>query len=200
MSASKKQQIANKKNAQKSTGPKSDSGKAVASKNALKHGITSRDVIINTPRLKENPVDYELLVESLISELDPQSLFQKCLVEKLANCLWRHRRVVIAETAQISDQINNISSNTTFFNISDDDDDDEFTDDTDTEEYDEDNDPEMVYRIGIKSIPKESFCHNLMRYEMRLDRQLTRTYKLLKQLQLQNKANSIHNDYLDSFK
>ena len=40
------QNEANRRNAKKSTGPRSQAGKAVASQNALKHGLTAKRVII----------------------------------------------------------------------------------------------------------------------------------------------------------
>ena len=42
--ASKKQIEANRRNAKKSTGPKTEEGKAKSSTNARKHGLTSRQV------------------------------------------------------------------------------------------------------------------------------------------------------------
>ena len=41
MTTSTKQITANQRNAQKSTGPKSDDGKAIAAQNATRHGILS---------------------------------------------------------------------------------------------------------------------------------------------------------------
>ena len=46
---------ANRKNAQKSTGPKSAQGKADVAKNATKHGLTAQNVIIKG----ENPEEFE---------------------------------------------------------------------------------------------------------------------------------------------
>ena len=44
--ATKKQIAANRKNAKKSTGPKTAKGKARSSRNALKHGLLSRQVVL----------------------------------------------------------------------------------------------------------------------------------------------------------
>ena len=187
MSATKKQIKANRQNAKKSTGPKTDKGKAIVSQNSLKHGFHAKDVVIDSDHLSEDEVEYNLLVESLIDELNPESAFQRYLVNKLANCLWRCRRIVIAETAQINKQLNNIDSNMKFRS-----DVREFTGiDIDEDEYDQ----ELLNLIGIKSIPNKSFNRNLLIYEMRLERQMTRTYKLLRMLQMQTKLHSLQNHY-----
>jgi hypothetical protein len=49
-----KQAAANKRNALKSTGPKTPRGKAIAKMNALKHGVLSSQVLIAGERAKED--------------------------------------------------------------------------------------------------------------------------------------------------
>jgi hypothetical protein len=44
--ASAAQVLANRSNAQKSTGPRTPEGKAVVSQNAVKHGLLAREVVI----------------------------------------------------------------------------------------------------------------------------------------------------------
>jgi len=181
MSVSEKQFLANQANAQKSTGPKTQQGKAASSQNAVKHGLYSTDIIVNSPHLKEDPAEYELLLSSLFEELKPQTLLQEHLVRKIANALWRSRRIINAETAQINRQIGYIDGKfiyvSGFGNIRD------------------LNDPENDYisaeeksraisnEANLKSIPDNHFNTNTLRYEMRLDRQLSRAYKLLRLLQ-----------------
>jgi hypothetical protein len=56
MSATKKQLAANRRNAQKSTGPKTADGKAASSQSHLKHGLYSGNIIVSAPRKKlSNP-------------------------------------------------------------------------------------------------------------------------------------------------
>ena len=89
MTVSKIQLQANRQNALRSTGPRSDQGKETASQNATRHGLYAKRIIINSPHLKEDATEYDLLYASLIEELKPTSLFQEYLVRKIANCLWR---------------------------------------------------------------------------------------------------------------
>ncbi|MDD4052447.1 MAG: hypothetical protein PHR28_11200 [candidate division Zixibacteria bacterium] len=53
MATSKKQIRANRRNARLSTGPKSIEGKAISSRNSLKHGRYSKKRLIDSPTLKE---------------------------------------------------------------------------------------------------------------------------------------------------
>ena len=80
MAVSDKRLAANRKNAQKSTGPKTESGKRTVSRNGLKHGAFARDLIIRSPYLEEDPDEFNRLLASLTDELKPETLFQECLV------------------------------------------------------------------------------------------------------------------------
>ena len=151
MTISKKQRKANRHNCKKSTGPVTDQGKTTVSQNAVKHGFYAKNIIIDSPALKENQSEYDLLYDSLVDELKPNSLFQEYLVRKIANCLWRSRRAVIAETARINRTLERI-----------------------------DPDPELA---NARSIPDSEISLNILRYEMRLDRQITRALRLLRHLQ-----------------
>ena len=179
MSTSQKQIAANRKNATKSTGPKSPEGKAVASRNAIKHGIHACDIIIKSPRLSEDPAEYEQMVDSLFEELNPEGCLQKHLVLKIANSLWRYRRVINAETARINRRLETAADRieSGYYDNFYDDDDDSPLDDETTARRDAD-------ILNSKSMPDESDRDTLQRYEMRLDRQLTRAYRLLFHLQL----------------
>jgi len=54
MPTNRKQLITNRKNAQNSTGPRTPFGKRAASRNATRHGLYSRDTVINSANLKES--------------------------------------------------------------------------------------------------------------------------------------------------
>jgi hypothetical protein len=92
---SNKQLAANRANAERSTGPKTEGGKARSRANAWKHGLTAKTLII----VGENANDFDLLRTELMDEHDPQSASECELVERLAGILWRLRRVPFFEAA-----------------------------------------------------------------------------------------------------
>ena len=83
-----KQTKANQLNAEKSTGPKSKEGKAVVSKNAVKHGLLSFDAQLPW----ESAEDIEALNEGLVCTLKPEGELERVLVDRIVSLLWRLRR------------------------------------------------------------------------------------------------------------
>ncbi len=82
---------ANRLNAQRSTGPRTPAGKARVSLNALKHGLTGRDVVLPN----ENPDDFDSFRADLLTCLDPQTAVEGELVKQIVADAWRLRRVPI---------------------------------------------------------------------------------------------------------
>ena len=78
---------ANQINAQLSTGPKTEEGKATSSRNNLSHGLTYRGgVFVLLPW--ENAKEYDQLVVDLKSEHRPTSRTEMILVERMAQHHW----------------------------------------------------------------------------------------------------------------
>jgi len=65
--ATKRQIAANKKNAKLSTGPRTERGKARSSRNSLKHGLLSQDLVM----LTENVEHFDELMQGLIEAHQP---------------------------------------------------------------------------------------------------------------------------------
>ena len=82
--------LANRQNAQKSTGPKSTEGKTVVAKNAIKHGLFAIETVIKG----ENQADFELFREKLLEEFDPQGAVEIMLAERIVSLGWRLKRIV----------------------------------------------------------------------------------------------------------
>jgi len=85
---------ANRRNAQKSTGPTSVTGKAVSSMNAFKTGIHAKSLILPSEKL----ADLEELIEEYYQHHQPASPEARLLVDDLITCEWTLRRLGAAET------------------------------------------------------------------------------------------------------
>ena len=87
--SSHKQRMANRANAKKSTGPKSEKGKSTSRMNALKHGLTAKINVI----ADEDPEEFEALAADLLAKFQPSSAFGHELIDHLTSTLWSLRRV-----------------------------------------------------------------------------------------------------------
>jgi hypothetical protein len=85
----------NRKNAQKSTGPRTPEGNARASRNALRHGLTAKDALLPG----ENEEAFVELQETLFEEFKPVGGYEADLVDVLILMRWRHRRAGRLEAA-----------------------------------------------------------------------------------------------------
>jgi hypothetical protein len=85
---------ANRQNAAKSTGPKTNEGKRRSRRNAVRHGLTAETVI----DALEDPADYKAFEASVAAGYDPQTAVERELVLRLASLLWRLRRATAIET------------------------------------------------------------------------------------------------------
>jgi hypothetical protein len=59
---------------------------------------------------EENPNLYRSFLKELTESLDPQSTLESLLVEKLATTTWRYRRLLLAESAAIQKNIDDVST------------------------------------------------------------------------------------------
>ena len=71
-----------------STGPRTDAGKGISSMNSLKHGLTSRRVVLPG----ESQADFDSLHNQLLSDHTPVGALEIELVAEIAACLWRLQR------------------------------------------------------------------------------------------------------------
>ena len=89
------QLAANRANAQKSTGPRTDTGRATSSKNAVKTGLTGRTLLLPTDDVEE----YAAFVTGFERDLKPVGQLECELVQIIADCHWRLRRIQALEYA-----------------------------------------------------------------------------------------------------
>ena len=90
---SSKKLEANLKNAQLSTGPKTEAGKKHSSVNALKHGLLASTVLLANGGAEESAQFAELLA-ALGQDLAPDGRLEEMMVEKIAVCWWRQKRAL----------------------------------------------------------------------------------------------------------
>jgi len=86
---SETQILANRRNAQKSTGPRTIEGKATVSQNAVQHGFSARQDVIGS----ERQADFDQYRDQLLAELDPASPMESMLAERIVGLSWRLKRI-----------------------------------------------------------------------------------------------------------
>lgn len=87
--ATPKQIVANQQNSQQSTGPRTAAGKAVASRNALVHGLFAETAVIPG----EDSDAFKAFRAALLQELQPRGMAQRLLAERIVTLWWKSRRI-----------------------------------------------------------------------------------------------------------
>ena len=104
-SVSQKKIDANRRNAQKSTGPKTEQGRRISRRNAFIHGLTSDVVIFDCwAGAQEDGVAFYKYVDYLREDLDPVGALEERLVAKIAHYMWREDRAARFESGVIRRQ------------------------------------------------------------------------------------------------
>jgi hypothetical protein len=86
--ATENQIRANRENAQHSTGPTSETGRAVSCLNNFRHGFTGAFTVLPS----EDQDDFDALVCGLRAEHKPSTITETILVEKMAQHFWLSQR------------------------------------------------------------------------------------------------------------
>jgi len=84
---------ANRQNALRSTGPRTERGKRTLAHNAIKHGLLAREVVITDGGGEE-----------------PVGIVEESLVQTIATCLWRKARVIRAENGEIRKRLDMLAA------------------------------------------------------------------------------------------
>jgi len=95
------QVTANLANAQHSTGPRTDAGKAASAANSLKHGLTAKSVLLPG----EDEAAYRKMCEGMISSFNPGNEPEQDLVQLLCDTQWRLQRCGRIEAAILSEDV-----------------------------------------------------------------------------------------------
>ena len=78
------------------TGPRTKRGKAIASRNAFKHGITADCVVVAE---MEDRADWEAVRKGVRETINPENYIEEMLAERLALNLWKRRRIDVYQAA-----------------------------------------------------------------------------------------------------
>ena len=107
--ASEKKIEANRRNAQKSTGPKSAEGKSQSRFNALKHGMRANLLVLPG----EDGEEFQARVDGWTDDLKPRNQREQYLIERAARVSWQLDRIERAYVARLSANIYNAAAGVT---------------------------------------------------------------------------------------
>ena len=144
-------------NGAKSHGPVTEEGKAVSSRNATRHGILSKTVILEG----ESADRFQEHMAAFIEQFDPGDSEELSLVEHMAVCRWRQFSVWGLETAGISDAIRELTEK--------------------SPDLLEKEPAVRAFRAIGEMNAKGNQLDTLLRYDVRFDRQFYRAYNKLRE-------------------
>lgn len=187
---------ANRRNGQKSRGPKTQTGKTLSSRNALRHGLLSSGIVIDNGDGEESRAEFEDLLRGLLADLSPEGMLENLLVERIASCYWRLKRAVRCETGETQKRLLRAKSGGPenederdtlvryFRTISN-----NFTAPLGEQAKTE----KLLAEAQLRSLslPDEPALDRILRYETTIERQLYRALEQLERLQRQRKGDVI---------
>ncbi len=181
--ATEAQISANRRNAQKSTGPRTSEGRAAVSQNAVKHGLLARQNVISS----ESQADFDLYRERMLTELAPASPMESMLAERIVTLSWRLKRTGRIQNQAIdalnqdnnSSPLSKLAQSLLFKN------------------YDQSQDGPSTSathlalgRMAIKDFANARVLDRLLMYERRMEHSLYKTILELQRLHLIRKLNT----------
>lgn len=147
---------ANRLNAQRSTGPKTELGRAHSSYNALRHGLYAHEVVFPD----EDREAYDALLESMTHDFNPVGKVEMELIRRAADIWWRLGRTAAIEAGYLNPN---------------------WSGDPRKERFATSGGPLVDgFRVVLDD---SSTLDRLGRYESRLERALSRTFNLLHRIQ-----------------
>jgi hypothetical protein len=99
---SEKRLAANRANGALSRGPKTNTGKARSSQNALRHGLLAKAVLLRN----ENAEAFQALLDAYIDRFSPADEVELGLVEEMVASYWRTRRAFSIEMNMLDKDMN----------------------------------------------------------------------------------------------
>ena len=171
--------IANRRNAQKSTGPRTPEGKAIASKNSVKHGLTAANDIIS----QECQADFDLYRAQFLAELAPESPMESMLAERIVNLSWRLKRLYKIQNQTI-DALSTPDTSSPFSKLLS-----KYRLPTQPDPSESETDLTLG-RLAVKDFSNTRVLERLLMYERRIENSLYKTYLEYQRLKLIKNLNS----------
>jgi len=175
------QVLANRRNAQQSTGPRTPQGRVVVSQNAVKHGLLARQAVISS----ESRTCFELHRDRLLAELAPVGAMESMLAERIVSLSWRLERAARIQNQTIdamnanntSGPLSKLAKSFIFKGL-----------DTPQGPTSNSNGDLALGRIAIKDFSNSRVLERLLMYERRLEHSLYKTLLELQRLHLIRKT------------
>ncbi len=181
--ATEAQILANRRNAQKSTGPHTAEGKAAVSQNAVKHGLLTRHDVISS----ESQADFDLYRQQLLDELAPVSPMESMLAERIVTLSWRLKRVCRIQNQTI-DALNAPKTSSPLAKLTQS---MFFKGQNRPQEHPSESAPHLpLGRLAIKDFSHARVLDRLLMYERRIEHSLYKTLLEFQRLNLVKKLNT----------
>ena len=183
--ATAKQTDANRRNAGRSTGPRTPRGKAASSLNALRHGLRARSALLPG----EDRRAFRNLYRSFSAHYRPSGPLQDFLLEQMAVAYWKLARLSRIEALVFAHRSTDDHSLLDLFKaLRHRDHDDEEEQEEDTEHEPEAQEPpptpdQLLTRAYLRDTGGANTFARLSQYEMRLERSFYRAWRELRRLQ-----------------
>ena len=144
-------------------GPKTTEGKAISKYNAIKHGLLSKEVLVDG----EDEKTLLELNQSVHDQFQPVGPIEKMLVDRVVSNLWRLRRAVFVETATM----NWYRADINLFPIGQDD--------------------EQQERQNVKNMLSNESIETILRYETTIERSIFRALHELERIQAKRNGKDV---------
>ncbi len=168
----------NRRNSQKSTGPKTATGKKRVSRNAVRHGFFSKFLLIQHRDGNESQDEYDEFYEDVRKHYQPVDWLEELWLEKIAVWSWRLRRLIRCESGQIDRALAGHRYELKQSKA----------DDLAEPESAPSRNPEMDAMTDHLFLPEKEDLEKLMRYEALISRQLNHAIAELERVQSRRKG------------
>ncbi len=168
----------NRRNSQKSTGPKTATGKKRVSRNAVRHGFFSKFLLIQHPGGKESQSEYNDFYDGVRKHYQPVGWLEEAWGEKIAVWSWRLRHLIRFESGQIALALARHSYDLQQSRA----------DDLAEPDSVPSSSPEIDAMTDHLFLPETEELDKLLRYEAMIDRQLNHAMGELERVQARRKG------------